>query len=532
MGMGDVSFALKFRDIVENWVTDLLERLRPLPRYGIVQNCNRFTGQIDVIFDGDTVATRCKMDGNTEPRNTMTSNYRNDPTFGDKVRIEGRPGAYWVTAVLGGPEFKVDTNLFHPQLWGGAFLHVPTAKYETYQTGLPALGSTWHAGRWDNSISFASDATGFLEIEIQWTFFTSQVKRYNVTLKNNETGGNWRKLAPNFDSGPDGDNDFQLEILIDSAGYELRIRRTEQGGGFTPGAWDLRQWIFLDEVRKVSGSEAGEAVTTEPTSFKGTDDVQRQKGPFIGPMYASPRMAQASLSGGGKITWDGAKLDWSQVFRASGLGKGYHAKDGYFDLTRPTDGIQIPIYSKAGSTTATTAGGIPLTGDQTLYYEPPWGTVAASAAFGFRIVDIIDKDFVTPSHWIMVASRNSITGTPSLELGTGEQIDHWRVPTLLNSWTNFGGTHAATAYRMLDGRTVKFKGLVKNAVPGSAALAMFTLPAEYRPSEDQVFSSVDSASAASTRLDVIAATGNVLSTAHAGVAVGFISLAPVMYYLS
>jgi hypothetical protein len=532
MGMGDVDFAMKFRDVMTGMVVSLLERLRPLPRYGYVQSLNRFTGDADVVFDGDTVTTRCRMVRGTEPTNSRVNNIPNDPNYVAKVKVEGKPGSYWITEILNESEFTVEPNLFHPQLWGGGFLHIPTAKFDTFQAGLPALGSTWHIGRWDNGSSFASDATGYLEIEVQWTFFTSQVKHYSVPIKSNETVGTWRKLAPNLDSGPDGDNDFQLEILIDGTGYELRIRRTQQGGGFSPGGYDVRQWIFLDSVLKVEGSDQGEAATTEPTSFKGTDDPHH-KGPFAGPMHTSPRWAQGNLSGGGRITWDGAKLDWSQFFRTAGLGKGYHARDGYFDISRPGDGISIPIYSKAGATTATIAGGIPLTGNQSLYYEVPWGNISSSFGFGMRIVDIADPDFIPPSNWILLATRNDLVGTPSLKLGTGEQIDHWRAVTFTNGWANNGGGHETCAYRITDGRMVMFKGLALQATAGSVNTSIFTLPTEYRPSATHIFLCYGGALAAAKeqRIDVTSG-GSVLVSAAPATASSLMSLSQIEFFLS
>lgn len=57
----------------------------------------------------------------------------------------------------------------------------------------------------------------------------------------------------------------------------------------------------------------------------------------------------------------------------------------------------------------------------------------------------------------------------------------WIAPTLLNGWTNLGGTDNADAGYMKDGMSfVRFKGIIK---PGTTTVAtpLFKVPVGYRP---------------------------------------------------
>lgn len=54
----------------------------------------------------------------------------------------------------------------------------------------------------------------------------------------------------------------------------------------------------------------------------------------------------------------------------------------------------------------------------------------------------------------------------------------WTAPTLLNSWTNFGGVHATAGYMKDTTGAIWVKGLVTGGATGTV---VFTLPAGYRP---------------------------------------------------
>jgi hypothetical protein len=62
----------------------------------------------------------------------------------------------------------------------------------------------------------------------------------------------------------------------------------------------------------------------------------------------------------------------------------------------------------------------------------------------------------------------------------------WNAPTLLNSWANFGGTHAPAGYFKDSNGVVHLRGLVSGGTIGTTAV-IFTLPLNYRPAFQEIF---------------------------------------------
>lgn len=60
----------------------------------------------------------------------------------------------------------------------------------------------------------------------------------------------------------------------------------------------------------------------------------------------------------------------------------------------------------------------------------------------------------------------------------------WGVPSLVNSWINFGGSDAVAGYYVDGANIVRLKGKVKSGTVGSP---IFVLPVGYRPSENVIF---------------------------------------------
>lgn len=68
--------------------------------------------------------------------------------------------------------------------------------------------------------------------------------------------------------------------------------------------------------------------------------------------------------------------------------------------------------------------------------------------------------------------------------GTASAADAaWIMPSLSNSWVNFGGSFVVARYRKLANRMVTIQGVVKNGVYGQT---IFTLLPGYRPSADLI----------------------------------------------
>lgn len=103
----------------------------------------------------------------------------------------------------------------------------------------------------------------------------------------------------------------------------------------------------------------------------------------------------------------------------------------------------------------------------------------------------------------------------------------WTAPTLVNSWVNYGAGFDTAGYRIMADGTVMIKGLIKL---GSSTVPAFTLPAGYRPSQQQVFTCY--AFSGTCRLDV-AITGTVAVSAYVSPATNsYVSLNGVRFWVT
>lgn len=85
----------------------------------------------------------------------------------------------------------------------------------------------------------------------------------------------------------------------------------------------------------------------------------------------------------------------------------------------------------------------------------------------------------------------------------------WVVPTLQNSWVNYGASYAAAGHRKV-GSIVYLRGSVKSGTTAEGT-PLFTLPAGSRPPSDRAFACVQySGSTASMYRLVVASSGQVL----------------------
>ena len=101
----------------------------------------------------------------------------------------------------------------------------------------------------------------------------------------------------------------------------------------------------------------------------------------------------------------------------------------------------------------------------------------------------------------------------------------WQAPSLNAPWTNYGDAFANAAYRK-DGNRVQLRGLVKAGAGGSV---VFTLPAGFRPSAQQIYvASCDAATPA--RIDV-RSNGDVLVSQPATGTMGWLSLDGVTFFV-
>lgn len=412
---GDVTTATRLRDVVYKMARDAIDTVRPPDRYGRVLDVNRFTGQASVLLNGDTDPITVRMTTGVQP---MFTDNNAGSGNGSMVLVGGAFGSYWIRDIISGQVQSVKPGLTHPRLVGGPFLQSQTANYDTVgPVALQAIGNTTHFGRWDNTNSFGGAGIAYLQIVLKWTFFTGNIKEYQIALRNNATAGVWQKLAPIVDSGDNNGNDMELEIMSDTNGFELRARRMNYfGGGFTPGGMSMDIWCHGDAYDYVAGSALGEEASTPPTRLFGTDASSFHKGPFVSPGLNLAIASQDVLSGGGDLRWDGTNVQWTQVIHISALGQNTYLPSGFIDIAGPTTGVAVPVYGKTATPTTrtTTVSGIGLSTGEALYVEPPWGdaTVNTTTTSMLRVVGrgATDRYFQVPSHWILIGYIESIAG--------------------------------------------------------------------------------------------------------------------------
>lgn len=70
------------------------------------------------------------------------------------------------------------------------------------------------------------------------------------------------------------------------------------------------------------------------------------------------------------------------------------------------------------------------------------------------------------------------------------RVESFIAPTLINSWVNFGGTRNPAGYFKDPFGIVHLRGLITSGTIGTVA---FTLPAKYRPANDELMATVSNA---------------------------------------
>lgn len=238
--MSDLSFAMRMRDAIADFVRAELGKTRPLPKFGRVIAFNRITLTADVLFNGDTVATRVKTTRGCEP---TESDATHGVGQGNMVRVEGPFGNQWITAVLDGPNFLDEANLRHPRLWGGESNVQDYASYFAMPADLPAIGNAVYVGRFQKSAVIVDTATIILDAVIIQGGGSSVAKRFFVAASANDTAGSWRRAACESSSGPYGLDDFELEFKTTESAVELRVRRVDSDAA-SPGGYDISIWIY------------------------------------------------------------------------------------------------------------------------------------------------------------------------------------------------------------------------------------------------------------------------------------------------
>lgn len=97
----DLQAASKMRDLVVRITTKVISRERPLPRLGMVYSSDRKASTAEILFPGESEMNlvRVRFGLNLSPTRTVNSHGKD---AADVVRIEGRPGSYYITGFVRG----------------------------------------------------------------------------------------------------------------------------------------------------------------------------------------------------------------------------------------------------------------------------------------------------------------------------------------------------------------------------------------------------------------------------------------------
>jgi len=196
--------------------------------------------------------------------------------------------------------------------------------------------------------------------------------------------------------------------------------------------------------------------------------------------------AQSVLSGGGKATWNGSRLLWSQRVIAIPIEREW-GTSGYLDINCPTSGT-ITYQDNLGNVVAVTcdANGIPLNDWDALWYVVTPGQNNTSVQAKFVITGHLNINWRPTSNWLLLALRNTDSVSNYIKWLPGQaNLYTWIAPTLSGTWTNYDTLFNQAGYYKDTSNRVYFRGLVKG---GSGII--FTLPVGYRPERRELLATV------------------------------------------
>lgn len=486
--------AFKMREVVTTIAESVVTRLRPNARICTVTAVNVLNRTCTILFPGET--------------DTFTARWVRHlgPNVNDVIKVTQRNNGYWVSEILEQSEgaVQVDQQMVRPRLAGGVFDNVDYGAFFGFNaSGVTlALGESLYLGGFNTGDSFYN-ARGYFEFHWNMGFFAAQFTKWEFYWQGDDPDGDvWKVVMPVSSSGIQSSQGMQLEAKAFGQTIHFRIRRKYTSAGTYGGIGIGGVWAYANEIRRDPAFDWNVvSADAEPTAIWGdipggnlevTNGATFTKGPYYdSEKFTIQSRLQENLVGGGTITWDGTNLAWSQPFRAY-TGTNDFTTTGYIEIGMPADGTTINHHAGSISNQVVAGGLIDMdSGGDTntaLYYDPPMRGNGASVGGRFHLVGANINRFSIPSHWIMIAVRDSRAvgsniGLPSLKLGTGREMDHWRVPVLGNSWVNFASGWAVAGYKKENG-LVMTKGLIKN---GTLNTSIFTLPVEYRPGETRMF---------------------------------------------
>ena len=509
MSFDDPETAMAVRDFVAATVREVMSSDRPVGVYASVWSVDHVGGTAQVVFPGETVPVRVRLYNDMHP--TKQASFYSDVSQGDVVRIEGRAGARYISAVTGGNHATYKQRLIRPVLASANGQEGTVAKHFAFNTPYVTAGNAYLLGEWRNNTveglvyedpllpptgTYIYDGIIKAVITQQDTSWMS--KTYEFHVSQSYADDQWKTVVARGGSGRGYQRDFELEIKINGYGFQLRVRPTRE---YYPGDWtdgfNVSLWMHIPGIDLITTTTPGVVTASAPNKLLSPQGYSGFGSPFLGAEESFPLRQQAVMTGGGGYAWDGTWLSWSKRFICIGGGKpswfGAGASGAeHLSITMPADGTVIPCYHVPSVTSITVSGGaipIPVVWGA-LYYIPDWSAASGAGTYAFVGYngEVAGDPGAVPSHWLLVASFNrDNNGVMSLKLGTGESIDHWRTVTYQNSWVSYGAGYVGANYRRLPGGLVQLRGLVKS---GTSPGTIFTLPVGYRPAQNCRFAAV------------------------------------------
>lgn len=496
-GFDSLNAAFKMREVVTRIAESVVNQMRPELRTASVVSTDRLNRRCTVTFVGETgewTARYPKSEG---------------PSVGDVVKVMIRNNQYWIAEVIETPQYGAVTTSerqIEPRLTGGKFGNTDLGVFfgfDSYNTPL-AVGQCLYLGSFTNSASLFSKRA---LINFHWNegMFANQFTTYSFFWQGDDPDAIWKVVLPQQVSGIEAANGHQLEARAINGQIEFRVRRKlDNGGTYSSIGMGGVQFFGNDIIRDPSVDWNYAYTDTEPTAvfgdIPGGNLENNSSSTFIkGPYYDSEKYSiqdrvQQNLTGGGIITWDGQYLSWSQPFRAH-LGSNPFSSQGYIDIASPATGVTINHHGAFISNQAVASNLINMKAGgetrSTLYYDPPLRGTGAADTSRFHLIGGSSNPFNVPSHWIMIATMDSRgsgnNGIPSLRLGTGREVDHWRSLSYSNGWSDFGGGYPGAEFKLEHG-IVHLRGLVDGGTTGAT---IATLPAGYRPEFNSLHVGID-----------------------------------------
>lgn len=191
--------------------------------------------------------------------------------------------------------------------------------------------------------------------------------------------------------------------------------------GISPTPNTLTKFINSYSVGNSTITDDGVTITLGlPTLINGngTDALDVEGGHIIAPYADTIRMGQWGLTGGGNIKWGvvGSNFSWDSIFYVVGIGTGPQgSSDGYFQITMPVPGTALNVINCTARNWS--ADGVLLQVGESLMYNLPHGSNAASIDANFYVIGTGGSNFAVGHDWLTLATKPILGNTIRIGLG-------------------------------------------------------------------------------------------------------------------